>query len=84
MASLLRFQPNCPKLLLAPTGRFGQALGAKNANHSFGRLIDPARAEPVAAAKHGRSMIFLLSVEEFKRLKSLESPESRPEREERE
>jgi len=28
-------------------------LSAKDANYSFGRLIDLARAEPVVVAKHG-------------------------------
>ena len=60
-----------------------QTLSAKDAKYSFGRLIDLARAEPVAVAKHGRPVVVVLSVEEYERLKSLEAPEARTEREER-
>ena len=35
--------------------------------------MDLARAEPVAVSKHGRPVVVLLSVEEYKRLKALES-----------
>ncbi len=59
-----------------------QALSAKDAKYGFGRLIDLARAEPVAVAKHGRPVVVVLSVEEYERLKSLEAPEARTEREE--
>ena len=38
------------------------------------RLIDLARAEPVAVAKHGRPVVVGLSVEEFERLSALEGP----------
>ena len=31
-----------------------QTLTAKDTKYGFGRLIDLARAEPVAVAKHGR------------------------------
>ena len=34
-----------------------KALTAKNAKCGFGRLIDLARAEPVAGAKYGRSVV---------------------------
>ena len=50
-----------------------QTLSAKDAKYGFGRLIDLARAEPVTVTKHGRSVIVVLSVEEYERLKALES-----------
>ena len=44
-------------------------LTAKDAKYGFGRLIDLARATPVAAAKHGRPVVVVMAVEEFERLK---------------
>ena len=61
-----------------------QTLSAKDAKYGFGRLIDLARAEPITVAKHGRPVVVVLSVEEYERLRSLEVPEERTEREERE
>lgn len=49
-----------------------QTLSAKDAKYGFGRLIDLARAEPVAVAKHGRPVVVVMSVEEFVRLKAVE------------
>ncbi|MCF1710432.1 type II toxin-antitoxin system Phd/YefM family antitoxin [Tabrizicola sp. J26] len=49
-----------------------QTLSAKDAKYGFGRLIDLARAEPVAVAKHGRPVVVVMSVEEFERLKEIE------------
>jgi hypothetical protein len=46
---------------------------ANDAKGGFGGLIDLARAEPVAVAKHGRPVI-----EEFEWLKTLESPATAP------
>ena len=60
-----------------------QTLSAKDAKYGFGRLIDLARAEPVALAKHGRPVVVVLSVEEYQRLKSLDASESGTNREER-
>jgi prevent-host-death family protein len=51
-------------------------LSAKDAKYGFGRLIDLARAEPVAVAKHGRPVVIVLAVEEYERLKALESTAS--------
>jgi len=48
-----------------------KTLTAKDAKYSFGRLIDLARSEPVAVAKHGRPVVVVMSVEEFERLKTL-------------
>jgi len=39
-----------------------KALSAKDAKYGFGRLIDLARAEPVAVAKHGRRAIVVIAV----------------------
>ena len=50
-----------------------QTLSAKDAKYGFGRLIGRARAEPVAVTKHGRPVVVVLSVEEYERLKALES-----------
>ena len=35
-------------------------------------MIDLARAEPVAVAKHGRPVVIVMAVEEYQRLKVLE------------
>jgi len=51
-----------------------QTLTAKDAKYGFGRLIDLARAEPVAVAKHGRTVVVVLAVEEYERLKALDKP----------
>lgn len=50
-----------------------QILSAKDAKYGFGRLIDLARAEPVAVAKHGRTVVVVLAIEEYERLKAIES-----------
>ena len=55
------------------TGSRMKTLAAKDAKYGFGRLIDLARAEPVAVAKHGRPVVVVMAVEEFERLKALES-----------
>ena len=45
-----------------------QSISARNAKNAFGRLIDIAKAEPVATEKYGRSVVVVLAVEEFERL----------------
>ncbi len=45
-----------------------KSLSAKEAKYGFGRLIDLARAEPVAILKHGRPVVVVMAVEEFERL----------------
>lgn len=50
-----------------------QTLSAKDAKYAFGRLIDLAWAEPVAVAKHGRTVVVVLAVEEYERLKTIEA-----------
>ena len=49
-----------------------QTLTAKDAKYAFGRLIDLARAAPVAVAKHGRAVVVVMSIEEYERLRALE------------
>ena len=57
-----------------------KTLSAKDAKYCFGRLIDLARAEPVAVAKHGRPVVVVMAVEEYERLKVFETShvDSRP------
>jgi prevent-host-death family protein len=43
-------------------------MSAREAKNGFGRLIDIARAEPVAVEKHGRAVVVVLAVEEYERL----------------
>lgn len=47
-------------------------LSAREAKYNFGRLIDTARAGPVVVEKHGRPVVVVLSVKEYKRLKAVE------------
>jgi prevent-host-death family protein len=51
-----------------------QTLTAKDAKFAFGRLIDLARASPVAVAKLGRPVVVVMAVEEFERLMALDVP----------
>jgi prevent-host-death family protein len=50
-----------------------KTLTAKDAKYGFGRLIDLARAEPVIIAKHGRPVVIVMAVEEYERLKAVDS-----------
>jgi prevent-host-death family protein len=50
-----------------------QTLTAKDAKYSFGRLIDLARASPVAVAKHGRPVVVVMAIEEYERLTALKT-----------
>lgn len=50
-----------------------QTLSSRDAKYNFGRLIDTARAEPVTVEKHGRAVVVVLAVEEYERLKTIES-----------
>lgn len=54
-----------------------KSMSAKEAKDSFGRLIDIARAAPVVIEKHGRPVVVVLSVEEYERLKAIESEKAR-------
>ena len=49
-------------------GHAMQSMSAKDAKYGFGRLIDLARSEPVTVEKHGRPVVVVLAVEEYKRL----------------
>lgn len=55
-------------------------LTAKDAKYGFGRLIDLARTEPVAVAKHGRPVVVVMAVEEYERLKALDRTKAVPAR----
>lgn len=46
-----------------------QTMSAKDAKDGFGRLIDLARMEPVTVEKHGRPVVVVMAVEEYKRLR---------------
>lgn len=50
-----------------------QTQSAKDAKYNFGRLIDTARAEPVVIEKHGRPVVIVLAVEEYRRLVAIET-----------
>jgi prevent-host-death family protein len=50
-----------------------KTLSAREAKYNFGMLNDSARAAPVVVEKHGRPVVVVLSVEEYERLKSIES-----------
>ena len=70
----LKFRPFWPQLARAICfGRAMQTLSAKDAKYNFGRLIDTARAEPVTVEKHGRAVVVVIAVEEYERLKAIES-----------
>lgn len=45
-----------------------QHISAREAKNRFGRLIDNARAAPVAVEKHGRPVVVVLAIEEYERL----------------
>lgn len=45
-----------------------QHVSAREAKNRFGRLIDDARAAPVAVEKHGRAVVVVLAIEEYERL----------------
>lgn len=49
-----------------------QSMSARDAKNSFGKLIDMARAEPVAIEKHGRAVVVVLSVESYELLRAAE------------
>jgi prevent-host-death family protein len=45
-----------------------RSMSAKDAKNSFGLLLDSALAEPIQVMKHGRPVVVVMSVEEFRRL----------------
>jgi prevent-host-death family protein len=50
-----------------------KSVSAREAKYNFGRLIDTARATPVVIEKHRRPVVFVLSIEEYQRLKAIDS-----------
>lgn len=64
------------------TGSRIQILSAKDTKYGFGRLIDLARAKPVAVTKHGRPVVVVLWVEEYERQKTPYTRETSPASEE--
>jgi prevent-host-death family protein len=65
---------------VAPTlGAIMQHMSARDAKNGFGRLIDTARAEPVAIEKHGRVVVVVIASEEYERLiRAKLEPRSKP------
>jgi hypothetical protein len=61
--SLLHIRPYSSQLARSNTGIRMKVLTAKDAKCGFGRLIDLARAEPVAIAKHGRSVVVVKALD---------------------
>ena len=55
-----------------------QRMSARDAKNGFGRLIDLARAEPVAIEKHGRAAVVVIALEEYERLAGNEGNENGP------
>lgn len=51
-----------------------QRMSARDAKNGFGKLIDLARADPVAIEKYGRSVVVVMASEEYLRLKALDKP----------
>ena len=49
-------------------GRMMQRMSARDAKNAFGRLIDMARAEPVAIEKHGRPVVVVVALEKYEEL----------------
>jgi len=68
---------------MATTGSQGESqmrkVSAKDAKYNFGKLIDLARAAPIAVTKYDRPVVVVMAVEEYDRLadRSAVSP-SRP------
>lgn len=54
-----------------------QRMSARDAKNGFGRLIDTARAEPVAIEKHGRAVVVVMAFEEYERLAGNEGAKER-------
>jgi prevent-host-death family protein len=50
-----------------------ETMAARVAKYNFGRLIDTALAKPVVIKKHGRPVVVVLAVDEYHRLKAMES-----------
>lgn len=48
-------------------------MSAREAKNAFGLMIDTARAEPVLIEKHGRGVVMVISVEEYRRLQATDA-----------
>jgi prevent-host-death family protein len=47
-------------------------VSASDAQKRFGELVDAALREPVMVQRHGRDVVMMISVEEYRRLRRLE------------
>jgi len=45
-----------------------RTVSAKDAKYNFGKLIDLARAAPIAVTKYDRPVVIVMAVEEYDRL----------------
>ena len=45
-----------------------RAVSAKDAKYNFGKLIDLARAAPIAVTKYDRAVVVVMAAEEYARL----------------
>ena len=66
------------KLYVVVMEQLMQVLSAKEAKYGFGKLIDLARAAPIAVAKHGRPVVVVMAIEEFERLKAYDPVTNHP------
>jgi prevent-host-death family protein len=48
-----------------------KSMSAREAKNGFGLMLDSALAEPVTVHKHGRPVVVVVAIEEFRRLKAL-------------
>lgn len=46
-------------------------MSANSAKARFGELLDTARREPVTIQKHGRSVVVVMSIEDYEELEAL-------------
>jgi prevent-host-death family protein len=57
-----------------------KSMSAKEAKNGFGLMLDSARAEPVTVHEHGRPVVVVVAIEEFKGLKALASAKAQKRR----
>jgi len=50
-----------------------RSITSADAKNNFGELIDLARAAPVMVTKYDRPVVVVMAVEEYERLKALDS-----------
>jgi prevent-host-death family protein len=51
-----------------------KTMSAREAKNAFGLMIDTARAGPVLIEKHGRGVVVVVAVEEYRRLSVQSGP----------